>query len=1080
MLVLAIGTGYAQSATGFISGTVVDPSGAIIPNAKVTITNKATNLSRTLTTDSSGSYSVPALEAGQYKVRCEQAGFKTLERDAVVEAGSGTTVAVVLAIGNATEVVNVSEAATAAMNYDSDTVAGVIDHKSIESLPLNGRSFVQLASLLPGVQVVTQSQGIRNAPIGISILGGGGQYPLVTVDGLQINDFSDGNGGAGTAINFSQEVIQEFQLSSANFDLSTFTTIQGAVNMVTRSGGNDFHGGGYFFYRDHNLAANPGLVRSAFNPNPYFARKNPGGTLGGPILHDKLFFFGNYEYTNQSSAVTVQPDLASIAPAAAIFTSPDIYHYTTIRLDYKVSQKHEMFLRWTNDDNTGLGVGGATAVFPSDWVHNFNWSDQVAFGLTSTISVRFVNNFRFGFRDWSNRESFPTPSQCGTNCFGGEVPDLAPNGLPDLSMIGSSNFGVGNFSLSPQNRIARNLEPQDHATWLKGKHRVEFGADMDYYNEELLFPICETGCMSIYSVENSRSILGGNAAIYAPNLPTTVTTNADLLNLPIYYPSAGLTAGFEAGPGLTPGPWHYESERRDFRPRLFFQDYWTIIPNLTVNYGLAYAYESGLFPSDMPIPGIEAPLYGLPAGTQQPGTPPNKLNYSPAFGFAYSPGSGGKTVIRGGAGIYYDTGNYIQKLHSDANIGPVGNGPITLPSTVFLNTFTGIVQQGPGGTLIPLPVGAPIPTATFTNMTLSQFLQIYNAQIASIDARVTPATPLTGGAYMYSNADLIKQASVVSNPHNPVARSYQTSIGVQRDFGHGIVLTADWARRQIEHASLGQVDLNHFSEYIAGVQTPVIPKCTASQLFVLGQECSTGAFATYVNEGRAVYEGLLVKADKTISHHYQFDVSYAYQNLNSETVVNLNNYRAGYGPSLARSNLNAAGIVELPWGFGLSMNSSFITRTPIEVATTNIDLSGTGAVSGGPLPGLPVRGLPSKATIASAVAAFNAQYAGTSAPNGTTIPTYVLPPNYELGRPTISQDFRLTKSFSFRKDYTLAFYAEMFNAFNIANLTGYGFNLDTMKAMNQTFAFGQPTQRAGQVFNSSGPRASQFGTRISF
>ena len=228
-----------------------------------------------------------------------------------MQAGSATTVNVTLQVGDASEVVNV-QAATAEINYESHSITGVIEHQSIENLPLNGRSFLQLASLEPGVRVVTQSQGVRNAPIGLSILGGGGQYALVTMDGLSVADYHDGYAGAGTSINFSQEVVQEFQLSSANFDLSTLTTMQGAINLVTRAGGNDFHGSAFFFFRDHNIAAYPGLKRNSFNPNPFFARRNPGGTISGPIVRNKVFFFGSHEYTNQAGVVTVQPDLASI------------------------------------------------------------------------------------------------------------------------------------------------------------------------------------------------------------------------------------------------------------------------------------------------------------------------------------------------------------------------------------------------------------------------------------------------------------------------------------------------------------------------------------------------------------------------------------------------------------------------------------------------------------------------------------------------------------------------------------------------------------------------------------------------
>jgi hypothetical protein len=1078
---LAVTTGgaMAQTATGSISGTIVDSTGAIVPDAPVTVTEQATGAARTVKSNSAGLYSVPELNAGQYVVRMALQGFKTVQSNAEVQAGGSTTVNFSLAVGSVDEVVQV-EGGTPVMNYDSHAISGVVEYQSITSLPLNGRSFVQLASLQPGVQVVTQSQGLRNAPLGITILGGGGQYPLVTVDGLQINDFNDGNAGAGTSINFSQEVIQEFQLSSSNFDLSTFTTMQGAVNMVTRSGGNNFHGSAYMFYRDHNMAAYPGLHYNSFNPHPYFVRKNPGFVLSGPVIKDKLSYFGSYEYTGQIAAVAVQPDLASIVGLASIYSSPNTYHYITIRLDYRPSEKNTMFLRWTHDQNHGFGLGGG-ASFPSNWVTNYNWSEQYAFGLTTAFTSNFVNDFRLGFRDWTNRDNATTASNCIGTCFGGPVPGLAPNGLPNLGMIGSGNFSAGSYSLTPQSRVARNIEPQDIMSWQKKTHRFQFGGDLDYYEESFYYPICLHGCMSVYSVENTKSTLGANLRTLLPDLPSTISTTSDLLKLPIYYPVAALIGGFEVGTGLTPGPYNFDAERRNYRPRVFFQDFWKLRPNLTVNFGLAYAYESGLWPSDMPIPGLMGPIFGLGAQTQHPPTPTEKKNFSPALGFNYSPGTNGKWIIRGGAGIYYDTGNYVQKLHTIANIGPVGNGPISLPSTAFTiptaaqdpnPVYDNIHIQGPNGTFPLLARGSQIPTTQFTTLTLAEFMELYNIEYPAISALANPAKPITSGPYQYSNMDLIKQATVLTNIKNPMPRSYQTSIGVQRDLGHDFVVSADWVRRQVQHNSLGQVDLNHFAEYVNGVQTPAVAKCTTTQIFVLSQQCSSGGFSTYLNEGKALYEGLLVRGTKRMSHHYSLIISYAWQNLNSETVVNLNDYMQGYGPTLAHHNLNVAGIGQLPRGFELSVNSSYVSRTPVEVTTTSVDLSGTGATSSGPLPGLPFRGLPSRSDLAAAVTAFNSKYAGTHAPNGSTIATQTLPANYELGRPTVSQDLRLTKVFTIKDRYRLSLYGEVFNVFNFANLSGYSFALGS--------AFGQPTARAGQVFNSSGPRAEQIGVRIDF
>src|SRR5579862_9635172 len=259
LIIEGAGSALHAQATGNISGIVTDSTNSVIPGATITITNKATSAVRSVTSNNDGLYTVPGLEAGQYTVRGEHSGFKTVALDAEVLAGSNFTANIQLSVGDVAEVVSVN-AESATMDYESHTVEGVVEQESIQNIPTNGRSYVELASLQPGVTVTAASQGIMNAPLRITVLGGTGQYPLVTVDGLQINDYLDGSAGGGTAINFSTEVIQEFQLSSANFDLSTPVNIQGAVNMVTRSGSNQYHGGAYMFYRDHNMAAYPGLT----------------------------------------------------------------------------------------------------------------------------------------------------------------------------------------------------------------------------------------------------------------------------------------------------------------------------------------------------------------------------------------------------------------------------------------------------------------------------------------------------------------------------------------------------------------------------------------------------------------------------------------------------------------------------------------------------------------------------------------------------------------------------------------------------------------------------------------------------
>src|SRR5690348_8371494 len=215
----------AQTPTGTISGSVTDESGAVVPNATVTVTNKTTGFTRTMTTNAEGLFSAPALQAGDYEVRVEMQGFRTLVRPATVQAGDTTSVTLPMQVGGTKDVVTV-EGVAPQINYESHSLDGVISRQKIEGLPLNGRSFMQLASIEPGVTVSAGTTSQYNTLVNVSVLGGASGLTAISVDGGPLKDDIE---GAGTSMNFSQEVVQEFQLSSLNFDLSTDITSVGSI-----------------------------------------------------------------------------------------------------------------------------------------------------------------------------------------------------------------------------------------------------------------------------------------------------------------------------------------------------------------------------------------------------------------------------------------------------------------------------------------------------------------------------------------------------------------------------------------------------------------------------------------------------------------------------------------------------------------------------------------------------------------------------------------------------------------------------------------------------------------------------------
>jgi hypothetical protein len=1045
----------AQAPTGTITGSVTDESGAVVAAAKVTITDKSTGATRNIVSATDGIFNAPSLPPGVYEVRTSVPGFRTILRDATVETGATTTVDLRLQVGQSKEVVTV-EAATAQVEYERNSIDGVINRQKIQDLPLNGRSFLNLAFLEPGVTVSPGSTSQYNSLFSVSILGGDSNKTSITVDGGNIRNPIEGNSG----MNFSQEVVQEFQLSSANFDLSTGITSVGAVNIVTRSGSNDFHGSAYFFFRDHNMAAYPALARSTLNPDPFFARRNPGFWIGGPVLKDRLFFFFNYENLNQTQVFSVQPNQASVASLVGNFPSPYKGKTLSAKFDYALSQNHHLFARYSHDGNTGIGPNGG-AQLPSHWLRNTNWADQSVLGVTSTLRPNIVNDFRFSYQYWHNRNLFPTASDC-PGCLGLNFPEIAING---------TNITVGNTSNATQGRDLRRYDFVNNMNWQHGPHGFRFGFELEYAPGTGFWGYCDPACTSVASPEFVRSNVPANLVpVLFPTLPSTIRTNADLLNLPF------LGAVVGVGDPSQPPPYDVGQAKVNDRAHIYFQDTWKLRPNLTLNYGLAWGFESTLVNRDLTHPAYLAPLFGSDLGP----TNNNFKNFSPALGFAWTPGKSTKTVVRGGFGVYYDTELLYRRLQERAFLGPVGNGRIQFPASGFVNIFPGIVSLSRGGA--PVKVGDPVANGELTNMTLGQFLQIYQQQIGAITAQLAPKNL---NDLSVRTIDINKSAAQLYPKNYPVQQGLHFNLGLQHQIRSDMVISVDFVRRVYNHVLLPtDIDYNHYNRFINGVRSPVIPVCAPAQAHTPGVECSNGAITFWTPGGRSVYNAMLVKLDKRFSRRYQFTASYALADQHGyNTIYDLDHWNQAWGPQGSRNVLNISGTVDLPWGFQASLISSTASAGPQTAYVNGVDVTGNGNAAGSTLlPGIPENGLNAgygKSDLVKAVANWNQNIAGTKDALGKVIPQLALPPNYELGKTFNSQDIRLTKTFKFHERYRLSIFGEGFNIFNIANLSGYNFAIDQVRP-NQTYSFGQATARAGQVFGSGGPRAFQLGGRFQF
>lgn len=1006
--------------------------------AHIRIINRDSGLTRNLTTSAEGDYSAAALPPGVYGLTAEAVGFSLLERTATVETGTTTTINLTLQVGEVREQVTVSDAAPR-LHYDHHQVGGLVSRKQIENLPLNGRNFLELAKLEPGVTTPTRFTGNRTL---VPVLGSpgalSGSRTRVTVDGGSIMGVFLG----GPAMGFSQEVVREFQLTSANFDLSTSGTASGAINIVTRSGGNEYHGGAFYFYRDHNLAAYPALNRDPTNPDPFFQRRQFGFDLGGALHKDRLFFFVNWERNDQRGVASVQPRTPEFVNFGQIAPSPSRGTLLSARVDFRATQSNYFYLRHSHDGSRAFAPTSAPSALPSSWSRQQACADQSLASLTSTLRPNLVNELRFSYFFISTSIRAGQSEDCPSGCIG--------LGGPEISVSGASLI-IGR-SFSAQN-MGRRYHLADSITWQKGAHRLRFGFEYEYSRGGPLMTANEPVQMVLYSPADVRRYNALPTTI--PNLriplPASFTTVDDILSLPVQ--------SFIIGIG---NPHSYQpNSGRAKTGHVFWlscQDTWRLHPRLTLNYGLGWFYDP--HPNrDLSKPAYLAPIFGA-EGLKSPQADRN--NFSPSLGVAWAPNRDGRTVIRGGGGIYYDTLNVDTLLDRERDsLGPRGTGRTNYQHTRIANPLPNI----PG-----VPFGMPLNFTNPTRFTGTHLMTILPALRADLLRRRGDPN---NRDFSIRNIEVDKLGQVgVKDLATPYAT--HLSLGVQRELARDVVLSADFVYRHFHHYSALPTDYNHFFS----VRGPVIPVCVGTQRDDPQARCSTGPIMVVDDFARAKYRGLLVRLEKRFSGGTQFLASYAYSSNVGTNRVNNDNWLEGYGP-LDRDVphiLNLSAVVELPWRLQLGFNSSYYSKPPFTAFVTGLDFNGDGN-DGDALLGTSVnrfnRGL-GKEDLRRAVDSFNQNFAGRRTPRNQHIPRITLPTDYEFGDNYLTQDLRLSRTFAFREKYKLTLIGEVFNFLNIANLSGHSGNLAN------TATFGQPTRRVDQVFGSGGPRAFQLGARISF
>jgi outer membrane receptor protein involved in Fe transport len=605
VLCIAIGiNAQSQANTGNIEGRVTDPNSASVTNVTITATNLATGLQKTAQTNDEGVYRLVFLPPGAYKVETSGAqGFVPASfTNVIVTVGGQTPLDIQLTVGNATVAMVDVSAEGQVVETTRTSISSVVNERAIQNLPVNGRNFLDFATLTPGVVRDPTRQG------DLAVGGQKGTLNSLQVDGADNNNtfFGQSFGRTGTRppYQFSEESVQEFQVNQNGFS-AEFGRAGGAViNVVTKSGTNDWHGSAFEFFRDEALNSNTPVLTARNAKRPKSQINQYGGTIGGPIKKDRAFFFFAYDGQRSNIPNVVDPPNFFAQPASIrnllapkldtyqIGRNQDVY---MVKTDIRLNNANQLVLRFNQQNFTGNNNENSGPLSVEEHSGNSVARTTTFSGsLISTLTSSLINEFRFQFgRDREPGEANSDVTEARIQTGGGFL------------QLGRNNF-------SPRETTIKRAQFIDVVSYTRGKHSLKFGADLNFDRVFNFFPGLFTGQFTFNSY-----------ALFASNTPASFTQNF-------------------AGPGTTGGTTNPDLNELG----MFVQDDWRVSPKLTLNLGLRYDLQ------DLADPTVNNPSAALAAVGLNTTTPiRDRNNFGPRFGFSYA--FDDKTVVRGGYGIFF-------------------------------------------------------------------------------------------------------------------------------------------------------------------------------------------------------------------------------------------------------------------------------------------------------------------------------------------------------------------------------------------------------------------------------------------
>jgi hypothetical protein len=1038
-LVLAAPAAYPQATTGEITGRVLDSAGAAVPGATVTARNEGTGATRTATTSNEGDYTLAQLTPGTYTVSAELAGFKKATRRSVpVNIGTRVTLGFDLSVGDMAEAVEVT-ADVALIETTKSDLSGVVTPTEITNLPLLNRTFAGLTIIMPEARPVGNFDPTKTRIGNFAMSGGDGRQLDVNVDGGDNKD----NVVGSLIQNFAYESIQEFQVSSHRWTAEAGRSVGGVVNVVSKSGTNQFRGSVFGshrgdetramdFFEKQRQAADPSFEKAPFE------RQEFGGSLGGPIVKDKLFFFGALEkFRERSNNVLTAAALNQISAIPGSNPSSEIptpYDDTlaTLKVDYHPAANHSLFARFAYQDqsspNDQIPVP-ATSDINNGNSNNTTNNDFVA-SHTWTLSGNRLNQFAFHWQDFKN--------------------EILPN-VTGVPLLQFPSVITGPNANTPQQTTVKKYQFRNDLTWHAGNHGLKFGGNYIYTKMGGYFYFGASG----YTVAffDDPQTIASNTAVYPQGFST---------------PGAVRLIQYAAGEASHDQTLHQLA--------FYLQDDWRVNPKLTLNLGLRWDANIGNLPDQTTnrtmeiLRELDDPRAQAIAGDADKlaRTTPSWKEFQPRLGFAYDVGGNGRTVIRGGYGVFFDQLFQNLTLFSLSQSGP------EIFSTLLnlTNSAVGVGQLANFRYGIdPLPAPPPpdysiLPVGAFgrindpeaTEPYVQKFSLGFQKQIGnnwSISSDVVHTLGIHEPRYQVVNPRI----EAVCNPAYPGATpgSPRCVRGVNSRYFDQAFVAAGMPANRLEQINMfGTTNRSVYDSWTTTLKGR-LGKSTVSLSYVLASSRSWGGQPTASYSGNGI----------AIDPEFQFnEEEYGATRLDE------------------RHRVVASAVFELPYGFQIAPIFQFATARPYSL-NTGFDIDGDGQATVDRLcEGVDINAVFDARGDATRLRALNPLGCRQMEVN-TQRGGFVVNPDGSIEEKSgryLNVDVRLTKSFGIGDRMRFKVYTDFYNLFNTENLYFGSNGRLGLSVATARSTFMQASSLYGPGFGPpvGRPFTAVFGARVEF